>query len=413
MEIAMVQDYLSTLIDRSINVVTAHGASTATLKKFKSCLRKFYLYCTDKSICPDIKTVTTYFESQFKQKFNSHCLSWTARFTKRALSILLAVNIGDEEISKFFRPPIKFTKEILPDLDVFFEKETLSCCQKVVVRKKRALIRYNNFLYEKNIKPENFSLNILSQFLASTNIPISQVCVTVHTIRRYYKFLYDQQKFRADLSPFFPRIPNTKRRVISTLTKEEINQILGSIDRTSQRGKRDYLIILLFAMYGLRTKDIVNLKINNFNISQQKIILKTTKTNTVIELKLTNRVINALKDYLVNVRALNPSGEYLFIRIRDKNHKKPLSTDGIRCIIARYYRLAGISSNRRVGGHSFRHAVATNMANTKIPLPVIKEILGHASVTMSGYYIENSIEDLRSGTLALPKINSEIYLYGI
>jgi integrase len=49
----------------------------------------------------------------------------------------------------------------------------------------------------------------------------------------------------------------------------------------------------------------------------------------------------------------------------------------------------------RSGPHSLRHALATNMLDAEIPLPVISAVLGHSSTASTSVYLHSNIEGPR------------------
>jgi integrase len=63
------------------------------------------------------------------------------------------------------------------------------------------------------------------------------------------------------LTAAVPSSCSRKVAVIPTLTAEEEVQLLQSIDRSTCLGKRNYAILLLAMRTGLRTVDIINLKL--------------------------------------------------------------------------------------------------------------------------------------------------------
>ena len=88
----------------------------------------------------------------------------------------------------------------------------------------------------------------------------------------------------------------------SYYTIDEINQILKQVDRNTKKGKRDFAILLLAIVYGLRNSDIVHLKKENILWNENKIELVQYKTKRLLELPLTENVKYSLLDYLKNAR---------------------------------------------------------------------------------------------------------------
>ncbi len=87
-----------------------------------------------------------------------------------------------------------------------------------------------------------------------------------------------------------------------TFTQEQIKKILASVDRGNDRGKRDYAILLLVTIYGLRVSDIRNLEFANLDFTASRLRLIQQKTKKPIEHELLPDVGWTLIDYIKNGR---------------------------------------------------------------------------------------------------------------
>jgi integrase/recombinase XerD len=80
----------------------------------------------------------------------------------------------------------------------------------------------------------------------------------VQTVRGVLRHLYRTGRVADDWSPFVhgPR----RYRLASippTISLDEVRRLLTTIDRRSAIGRRDYAILLLLAVYGLRAREVV------------------------------------------------------------------------------------------------------------------------------------------------------------
>src|SRR3546814_21164404 len=101
------------------------------------------------------------------------------------------------------------------------------------------------------------------------NLGTKHTIVTI--VKAYLKYLYDRSLTVGDHSPNIPEV-NYKRqsRLPSPFSREEVTARLGSIDRGSPRGRRDYAILLLDAILGLRASDISGLKVEHILWVQER-----------------------------------------------------------------------------------------------------------------------------------------------
>ncbi len=78
------------------------------------------------------------------------------------------------------------------------------------------------------------------------------------SIRKFLFYLHETGRTEIDLSLVVPICgAPPPQKVPSTYSREEIERLLGVIDRADPKGKRDYAMILIASRLGLRSSDIV------------------------------------------------------------------------------------------------------------------------------------------------------------
>ena len=70
------------------------------------------------------------------------------------------------------------------------------------------------------------------------------------------------------------KLPKTPRKVISTFSQEQIQKILGAIDKKSSRGFRNYTMILLLLDSGIRLSELIGLQMDDIDFLQSFILVK-------------------------------------------------------------------------------------------------------------------------------------------
>jgi integrase len=202
------------------------------------------------------------------------------------------------------------------------------------------------------------------------------------------------------LAPKLPKVRTLRNASIPYVwSKEDIKKLLCAIDRDDPKGKRDYAILLLAIRLGLRIGDIRSFKGSSIDWDRKTINLKMAKTGQPIELPLFKDIGWAIIDYLQNGRPVTNSNR-LFVR-----HKAPFNAFGDRNSfnkeLHRYILKAGLNmpGGQRHGMHSLRSTLARNMLETKSPLLIISEALGHQSINTTSIYLKIDIEGLRKCAL--------------
>ncbi|HTU74098.1 MAG TPA: site-specific integrase, partial [Trebonia sp.] len=179
-------------------------------------------------------------------------------------------------------------------------------------------------------------------------------------------------------------------------TAEEIRRLLAVIDRQSAVGKRDYAMILMTARLGLRISDLRQLELGDLDWRAKTLTIVQRKTGRPLSLPLLDDVGWAVIDYVRHGRPETACAK-VFVK-----HRHPFGAFG--CSSSVGTRLSHYAARARVelpagqacGMHSLRGALAVAMIGNGAPMPVISEVLGHASSdTTQAYYLRFDVERLR------------------
>ena len=194
-----------------------------------------------------------------------------------------------------------------------------------------------------------------------------------------------------------------KSKLPSVFTQNEAEKILGSINRSSAVGKRDYAIILVAWRLGLRSSDIRMLEFKNIHWENNTIELVMQKTGKVLILPLLEDVGMAIIDYIKYARPATASP----VVFQTCNAPiQPISAPGMSNIVKKSAYIASIdtSPRRPFGPHTMRSTLASAMLAAEIPLPVISGILGHSDTRATQeYYLRIDKKQLRRCALDVPR----------
>lgn len=219
-----------------------------------------------------------------------------------------------------------------------------------------------------------------------------QVC----GIRHFLRFLYSSNLIINDYAEKI-HMPTVSKnaKIPSTWKLDELKAILSVIDRNSPIGKRDYAMILLACVLGLRVGDIKLLRFENFNWEAKQISIIQHKTQKPLSLPIPDSVGWAIIDYIKNGRPQYYETDYIFLKhmppfdpIGDDNHMHQQ--------LVKYMRKAGISQyrKRRSGFHSLRHSAGSILLEMEVPLPIITNILGHSDSNVTAIYLKTDLQKL-------------------
>jgi site-specific recombinase XerD len=216
-------------------------------------------------------------------------------------------------------------------------------------------------------------------------------------LRSFLQFERYRGHLHTDLAACVPSVAN---RDLSTLPKgippHQAELVLGSCDRTTSVGRRDYAILLLLARLGLRAIELVRLRLEDLDLQNGWITVRG-KNDRFSQLPLPVDAGEAIADYLLNARPKSASRR-VFLRatapITGFNHS---STVG--AVVREALSRAGIQSSLK-GAHQFRHGLATRMLQQGASLPEIADLLRHRSLRTTTIYAKVDLVALRA--LALP-----------
>jgi site-specific recombinase XerD len=246
----------------------------------------------------------------------------------------------------------------------------------------------------------------LSEFVSCRDhLKPKTVAGIVSDLRSFLRFLTMRGIHQKDLSAELPKIRVPSDATIPSVWDQELLiRLLGAVDRSSAKGKRDYAILLLACRLGLRVGDIRTLKLENLHWAESTIEITQAKTSAPLTLPLTSEVGEALIDYLKSGR---PQSTHREVFLKVSPPFDPFREHNLYDIVTYWRRLAGITfrSPQKRGLHSLRHTLATRLQEKGTPLPTIAGILGHTSLESTRIYAKADVEALRGVALDLEEVN--------
>ena len=196
-------------------------------------------------------------------------------------------------------------------------------------------------------------------------------------------------------NPFLKvKLPKQQKNQPAYLSEEELKVILGKIEVVVVKE-----ISALSFYTGCRLGELVELKWKNVNISDRYVVIGDdefqTKGRNQRTIPLCDEAVRILQARLGKVIKLDG---YVF----NKTNDVFFSGDYISKKFKRGCRLAEVSE--KIHFHSLRHSFASNLAQQGVSLYVIKELLGHSSITTTEIYAHLNLDGLRE---AISKLNVE------
>jgi len=224
------------------------------------------------------------------------------------------------------------------------------------------------------------------------------------TLRGFTRHLTERGALAADPARGLPG-PRRRRRLPRVLSLSEVERLVAATEGTDPLALRDRLILEMLYGCGLRTMELVRLRLGDVRAVEAQIVVrgKGGKTRVV---PLGEEASAALRRYLergrgelerhaglaattVDTEAPGHRREAVLLLSRSG---RPLLTSDVRRLVVKYSREAGIDP---ASPHMLRHAYATHMLERGADLRAIQELLGHASVSTTQVYTHVSGAHLR------------------
>ena len=216
-------------------------------------------------------------------------------------------------------------------------------------------------------------------------------------LRSFLRYARYRGDVTLDLADAVPAVANWSMPSIPrAIAPEQIRQLLASIDRQTAIGRRDYAVMLLLARLGLRLREVAFLELDDIDWRAGHLSVRG-KGGQRNELPLPHDVGKAIVAYLQHGRSPSTSRR-IFLRAR-----APITGFRGACAVGSIVRhslqRAGINAPT-MGGHQFRHGLATEMLRRGASLGEIGELLRHRDPQTTKIYTKVDIKALR--TLAVP-----------
>ncbi len=263
------------------------------------------------------------------------------------------------------------------------------------------------YLEQRKVKDiSEVQLNDVSLFIPfiSKHYQPTSMRTVLSALRSFLRFVETKNLTAICLSRAIPSSSGRKTVVVPMITSEEEQKLLVSVDRTTASGKRNYAMFLLALRTGLRSIDIVNLKLGDIQWRSNTIEIVQAKTGSPLILPLLTDVGNAIADYILNGRP-DSQQSYLFLRAQAP-YRKLSGHANCYAVSRKMMKAAGIRQGKgdQKGFHCLRHSIAARLLSEETPLPIISSILGHRDKDSTKIYLSTDLVHLRACALSLTGI---------
>lgn len=174
------------------------------------------------------------------------------------------------------------------------------------------------------------------------------------------------------------------QRVIVPLEAEQVARFWRSF-----RTARDLAIVALMLLNGLRSREVLGLKLGDLLFSQAQVCIHG-KGSRVRLLPLPPETIRILQCWLKTERPLTNAAE-VFVSLKGKARGQAMTPAGLRSLFRHHRTTSGVP---QANPHRFRHTFGHDMIRAGISLPALMRLMGHAHIQTTLLYIQLTPQDV-------------------
>lgn len=171
----------------------------------------------------------------------------------------------------------------------------------------------------------------------------------------------------------------------------DVQRMLADAETDNPRDIRDRAILLLLAVYGMRSGEVAALRFDQIDWPSGTLRLFRLKRRQPQIYPLVLSAAEALARYIDTVRPPSSCPE-VFLCMQAP--RRPLKAGSIHNVANRRFVALGIDAAHR-GGHALRHACASRLLAEGLSIKEIGDHLGHRSAATTGIYAKVNMQALR------------------
>jgi site-specific recombinase XerD len=272
------------------------------------------------------------------------------------------------------------------------------------------------FRDERQIPPERLTLELIDDaavtaFIAWLHTSRHNSATTCNqrlaAISSYFRWLQSQDPARMACCQDILQIPSRKhdQPAIAHLTVEQTRLLLAQPDRTTRQGRRDATLLATLYDTAARVQETADLTVRDIRLEGPPIVALTGKGRKTRHVPIDPNTAALLGAYLAERRLDTPGRDQRPVFFNQ--HRAKLSRGGIAWILRKYQAQAADPTlvDAQLSPHVLRHSRAMHLYDAGVPLPYIRDILGHTDLSTTEIYARASTEAKRK---ALEAVHDEV-----
>ena len=260
-----------------------------------------------------------------------------------------------------------------------------------------AVPRPPSSLHVEDLTPD-LILAFLSHLEATRGNSVRTRNARLAAVHSFFRYILDSEPALASACQRVLAIPSkgAMRPLLGYLSERELGHLLAQVDRSSDEGERDYLLLALLYDTGGRIQELLDLTPSDFRLAPPPFVRIRGKGRRERLCPLLPQTARLVHRFLADRgRAASDHAPLL-----QNRHAQRLTRHGARYLLTKYLDRARASmpalQRNRISPHTLRHTKAMHLLQAGVPLVTIKDILGHADVRTTEIYVQCDLAMKRS-----------------
>lgn len=203
-------------------------------------------------------------------------------------------------------------------------------------------------------------------------------------IKSFYKYVQLNEPDLFNTCSQILSIKNKKvpEKIISYFTEDEIKIMINYLN--SKKNLKYLTIICVLYESGARVSELINIKLDDLNLSDNASIKLYGKGNKVRIVPISKELVLLINKYLKEIFV--NYNDFLFYSNQKKQYNRKSINYIINTIVEELRKLHPLKFKGNYSPHSLRHSKGTHLYNNGTPLLYIKDFLGHSTITTTEIY---------------------------
>lgn len=216
-----------------------------------------------------------------------------------------------------------------------------------------------------------------------TNNNVSEITVKgyVQVIKGFFSWCVSEDLLKTDPATKLER-PKVGEYVITTFSEDQIKALFSTCDLRTERGYRDYAIMMLLLGTGVWVSELCGLRLQDVHKDYVRVLGKGRKER---EVGVHSDTVKCVWKYVHKFGDASDEGEQLLFINRSGD---PLTRSGVARLIADAGDKAGLY-DVRVSPHTFRHTFAIMYLKNGGDVYKLSRLLGHSDIKTTEEYLKS------------------------